>query len=223
MINSRRIEDLHPVVRAACQQHIDRCAKAGITIILTSTLRDDEYQATLYAKGRTAPGGVVTNVKVTGAHGLGLAYDVVPVVKGQAVWNDARMWKRIGDIGKQLGFVWGGDWKGFVDKPHFEMTQGLKFADLRAGKRPTWFNPPAPPEPTAEPIRILEVGMRGDDVKALQLELKALGYKLSTDGSFGPATEQVVKQFQTDNKLKADGLVGPATQKKLNQLVKKIK
>ena len=41
--------------------------------------------------------------------------------------------------GKKLGLTWGGDWKSIVDKPHFEYTEGLKAADLRAGKRPSWW------------------------------------------------------------------------------------
>ena len=80
MINSRKISDLHPVMQAKCNAHIRNCLERGVTIIPTSTLRDDEYQATLYAQGRTRQGSIVTNVKVTGAHGLGLAYVVVPIV-----------------------------------------------------------------------------------------------------------------------------------------------
>ena len=124
MINSRSIDDLHEVVKRKCKLHIENCAKRGVHVILTSTLRDDEYQAILYAKGRTSSGSIVTNLNVTGAHGLGLAYDVVPVVDGKAIWNDNKMWAIIGEEGKKLGFVWGGDWKKLVDKPHFGIVTG---------------------------------------------------------------------------------------------------
>jgi hypothetical protein len=30
-----------------------------------------------------------------------------------------------------MGLAWGGDWKSFVDKPHFEMTFGKTTQDLR--------------------------------------------------------------------------------------------
>jgi peptidoglycan L-alanyl-D-glutamate endopeptidase CwlK len=139
MINSRKIEDLHPVVQDLCRKHIVACKAKGVDIQVTNTLRDAEYQESLYSLGRTKPGNIVTNMQLIGPHGFGLAYDVVPVVKGNAVWNDNRLWNIIGEEGKKLGLTWGGDWKSIVDKPHFEYTGGLKAADLRAGKRPSWW------------------------------------------------------------------------------------
>jgi peptidoglycan L-alanyl-D-glutamate endopeptidase CwlK len=139
MINSRRIEDLHPVVQELCRKHIDACKKRGVEMIVTNTLRDAEYQQHLYSLGRSKAGNIVTNMSLLGPHGFGLAYDVVPIIKGKAVWNDERMWKIIGDEGKNLGLTWGGNWKSIIDKPHFEYTDGLKAVDLRAGRRPTWW------------------------------------------------------------------------------------
>jgi len=149
MLNSRKVTDLHPKLADICLRHIKACKLRGIDIIITSTKRDDEYQASIYAKGRTRPGSIVTNLKVTGAHGLGLAYDVVPIVNKVAIWNDSKSWEVIGEEGKKLGLVWGGDWKGFVDKPHFELTDGLAFNELRAGRRPVWFAVPQYVEHTA--------------------------------------------------------------------------
>ena len=113
--------------------------KKGIDLIVTSTLRDAEYQAYLYAQGRTRPGNIVTNAKYIGPHGFGLAFDVVPIVNGMAIWNNNSFWKIIGEEGKKLGLEWGGDWKSIIDKPHFQLTEGLSGAQLRAGKRPSWW------------------------------------------------------------------------------------
>jgi peptidoglycan L-alanyl-D-glutamate endopeptidase CwlK len=144
MINSRKISDLHPYVQKLCQKHIDACAKYGVRVTVTSTLRDQEYQTSLYAQGRTKPGSVVTQVKLIGAHGFGLAYDLAPLSKdgNTILWNDNAKWAIIGNEGKKLGLKWGGDWKTIVDKPHFEMTDGLTYADLRVGKRPSWWKSP---------------------------------------------------------------------------------
>jgi len=63
--------------------------------------------------------------------------------------------------------------------------------------------------------RVLKRGVKGDDVKKLQSELNRNKYSvdrsLKIDGSFGPATEEVVKFYQKMNSLSVDGSVGPIT------------
>jgi|GEM_PF-1064842 len=141
MINSRKINDLHPRLQRICRKHMEACSKQGVMIIITSTLRDQEYQTHLYNQGRSTPGNIVTNMKQIGPHGFGLAYDVAPVTSdGKTIlWDDAAKWKIIGAEGKKLGLTWGGDWKSISDKPHFELTDGLTAAELRSGKRPEWW------------------------------------------------------------------------------------
>lgn len=141
MINSREIKDLHPRLQMICRKHMEACRKLGITIIITSTLRDQEYQTQLYNQGRSTPRKIVTNMKLLGPHGFGLAYDVAPVAAdGKTIlWEDSAKWKVIGAEGKKLGLIWGGDWKSISDKPHFELTDGLTAAELRLGKRPEWW------------------------------------------------------------------------------------
>jgi hypothetical protein len=57
-------------------------------------------------------------------------------------------------------------------------------------------------------MRTLRKGMSGEDVRYLQYKLG-----ITTDGSFGPATEKAVKEKQKQTGLVADGSVGPATRK----------
>jgi putative chitinase len=57
---------------------------------------------------------------------------------------------------------------------------------------------------------LLKVGSKGDDVKKLQAKLGT-----TADGSFGPGTEKLVKEWQTANGLTADGIVGDATWAKM--------
>ncbi len=54
-------------------------------------------------------------------------------------------------------------------------------------------------------------GSKGDAVKGLQNALKVRSYEVEVDGIFGPATEDAVKQFQSDADLAADGVAGPNT------------
>ena len=53
--------------------------------------------------------------------------------------------------------------------------------------------------------------MSGSDVAWVQAALFTLGYDIELDGNYGPATEAVVRRYQTDRWLDADGKVGPAT------------
>lgn len=135
MINSRDIEALYPEVKEKAKELIDLCKKEQIDLIITSTFRDNESQNFLYSQGRTRKGKIVTNAKGGQSyHNYRVAFDVVPVKLGKAVWNDFKVWKRIGEIGKSIGLEWAGDWKTFKEYPHFQYTKGLKLADFQAGK-----------------------------------------------------------------------------------------
>ena len=51
--------------------------------------------------------------------------------------------------------------------------------------------------------RLLKIGSRGEDVKAVQKALHCY-----PDGIFGELTQEAVRQWQSDHKLVADGIVG---------------
>lgn len=71
---------------------------------------------------------------------------------------------------------------------------------------------PGPPLP--EWRRVLDVGMRGEDVAAWQRVLMRWGYDLSpwnADGDFGALTRKRTIRFQLDRGLTPDGRVGPET------------
>ncbi len=70
---------------------------------------------------------------------------------------------------------------------------------------------PAGGQPAATVLR-LKVGSKGDSVKAVQQQLKALGYYSGeVDGQFGNGTQESVLLFQQQNGLGADGIVGLET------------
>ena len=131
-VSDSRINDLHPLVKEKARQFINRVEKElGIKLRVTSTLRTYAEQNELYAQGRTKSGAIVTNAKGGQSnHNFGTALDVIPIVNGQPDWS-TKHWQEIATIGKSVGFQWGGDWKGLVDKPHFEMQFGNSLAQLR--------------------------------------------------------------------------------------------
>jgi peptidoglycan L-alanyl-D-glutamate endopeptidase CwlK len=139
MINSRKIDDLHPKVAIMCNKFIAECDKQDIDILITSTYRDAESQNALYAQGRTKPGRIVTNAKAGQSwHNWKCAFDVVPLRNGKPVWGtigkDLELWNKVGAIGESVGLEWAGRWKRFKEFPHFQFTSGLTLADFQAGK-----------------------------------------------------------------------------------------
>ncbi|WP_316803917.1 M15 family metallopeptidase [Pedobacter nototheniae] len=105
----------------------------GIQLRIVQALRTIAEQNALYNQGRTTPGAIVTKAKGgTSYHNYALAMDVVMIEKGQAVWTILP--KEVVKIGEDLGFEWGGTWKGFKDYPHFQMTFGQSIRDLQNKK-----------------------------------------------------------------------------------------
>ncbi|MFI5494374.1 peptidoglycan-binding protein [Actinoplanes sp. NPDC051859] len=58
-------------------------------------------------------------------------------------------------------------------------------------------------------IRTVRPGDRGDAVKAVQVQLNALGYGLEVDGAFGDRTAAAVRAIQKESQLPTDGIVSP--------------
>ena len=65
----------------------------------------------------------------------------------------------------------------------------------------------------------LKKGAKGEQVKALQRMLYAMGYELGNnnpiDGNFGPKTDTAVRAYQKKKSLTVDGIVGAKTWNKL--------
>lgn len=64
-------------------------------------------------------------------------------------------------------------------------------------------------------LKTLKKGMKGENVRALQILLSGRGIACDPDGSFGPATDKALRQYQQQEGLTVDGKAGPATMKSL--------
>ena len=105
MINSRKIEDLKPVAQLKCREFIKACEEAGLSIKIIQTLRDAEYQHSLWLQGRNGDQRpIVTNkdgYKEQSNHQGGLAWDAVPLNdKGVILWSDNAKFKKMAEIAK---------------------------------------------------------------------------------------------------------------------------
>lgn len=136
MINSRKLDDLHPRVKALAEAFVKRCDEAGYDILIYSTYRDIEAQNAIYAQGRTAKGSIVTNAKGGQSfHNYRVAFDWVPISGGKARWNDSVAYAKCGKIAEEVGLEWAGRWTGKLkETAHCQFTGGLSLADFQAGK-----------------------------------------------------------------------------------------
>ncbi len=137
-LTEKLLARVHPGLASRCRSMIELCAHGGVAIQVTQGLRTWQEQDALYAKGRTiAPIGkqfIVTNAKGGSSfHNFGLAFDIVVIdAIGKADWDATHpAWTRAAEIGKSVGLEWGGDWKSFKDRPHFQYTGGLGLVECR--------------------------------------------------------------------------------------------
>lgn len=127
------LQALHPYFRDKVIELIQACKSMGIELAVVESYRTHAKQAEYYAMGKkytSTPGG-------KSRHQYGLAVDVVPVVDSVAVWNNPRLWRKIGMAGERLGLRWGGRWRVLYDPGHFEWVGGLSRQELEKGLMPT--------------------------------------------------------------------------------------
>ena len=123
-----RLSLVCPRLADKVRQLAEMLAQEGIEIRVTQGLRSWTEQDALYAKGRTAPGPIVTNAPGGHSyHNFGMAVDVVPDDTSKAGfqcdWNvNHPAWKRIVEVGTSLGLDSGAQWRTFKDWPHLQLT-----------------------------------------------------------------------------------------------------
>ncbi len=147
---SNQIKDLKKEIQPAANKaykamnNSAALKKLGVEkVVIVETKRDLAVQMAYYSRSRMKdPKDVKAMYKAAGLyepsdwecktantqtlnsnHIKGIAIDFAPFKAGK-IWWDAPdpVWNEMGNIGKKYGFSWGGDWTGFVDKPHFEMV-----------------------------------------------------------------------------------------------------
>jgi peptidoglycan L-alanyl-D-glutamate endopeptidase CwlK len=133
------IANLHPRLHDKARDLVRAAAAKGVVIKLISGLRTYAEQNSLYAQGRTASGKVVTNARGGYSnHNFGVAFDVGVFVNGAYIPESAA-YKTVGQLGKALGFEWGGDWSSIQDQPHFQLrpawAKGMKEGEMLAEMR----------------------------------------------------------------------------------------
>lgn len=119
MVNSKSMQDLIPEARsratffiAQAELELSQLTGKRVKVQPTSTFRDSESQDELFARGRTAPGKIVTNARGGESwHNFQRAMDFVITIDGKVTW-DKDYYRLAGKIAQESGLTWGGDWNG---------------------------------------------------------------------------------------------------------------
>jgi peptidoglycan L-alanyl-D-glutamate endopeptidase CwlK len=97
-------------------------------IVKLGGIRTAEEQHQLYLHKVSKCDGV----KNKSYHQSGNAIDIIPYVQGKYTWNDKEAFKTINTSiqqvwvemdNKQYNLCWGGNWKTFIDMPHYELRK----------------------------------------------------------------------------------------------------
>ena len=138
MRHSRDIDDLRADVAANCRSLIALAEREGLHALVTETVRDSEYQKMLAKKGYAAAGAVTPSFHADHA---GLAFDICKNEAGHE-YDDPAFFVKMGELGKKVGFSWGGDWRSFPDRPHFQWDAGGTYTSAMVRAR--HYPPPMP-------------------------------------------------------------------------------
>jgi len=136
-ITIERIKQAHPKLRDELLSLYSQCNKmlpAGVRLRFAYVFRSPAEQHALFLQ----------RPKVTNAdswqsiHNYGLAFDIVILYDKNgdgtfetANWDDNVHFKTVVNFFKSKGYEWGGDWKKFPDKPHFQKTFGFDWKVLK--------------------------------------------------------------------------------------------
>lgn len=121
----RNIRTLRLAAQRLCRQSLEAIRASGLDARLISGTRSYAEQSALFRQGRFGNAGpVVTNARAGQSwHNFGLAWDIGLFDHG-AYLPDGSDYNKAGALGKVTSVEWGGDWKSFKDKPHFQCPFG---------------------------------------------------------------------------------------------------
>lgn len=112
---------------------LGRQQQGGLRVRIISGTRTYEEQNALFRKGRFSdPGPRITNARGGYSnHNFGIAWDIGLFTAAGGYLGDGPEYDQAGKLGRSASVAWGGDWPGFVDKPHFQLALNLGVSQLR--------------------------------------------------------------------------------------------
>ena len=135
--SERSIQTLHLRAQEAARACLSAIRAAGINARIISGTRTYAEQNALYKKGRFGnPPPKVTNARGGQSnHNFGIAWDIGIFAQNGTYLGNSPLYTQAGPAALSAGIIgleWGGNWTGFVDPPHFQLsTPGLSLSQVR--------------------------------------------------------------------------------------------
>lgn len=133
----RSVQTLHLRAQEAARACLTAIRAAGINARIISGTRTYAEQNVLYRKGRFGnPGPRVTNARGGQSnHNFGIAWDIGIFTQNGSYLGESPLYDQAGPVALAAGIIgleWGGNWTGFVDRPHYQLaTPGLSLTQVR--------------------------------------------------------------------------------------------
>ena len=139
--SEKQIATLQPRAQANARIFLQNLSDSGIEAKIISGTRTYAEQELLYKKGRFGnKGPKVTNARGGQSnHNFGIAWDIA-IFKNGNYLPESPLYDTAGAVMTE-GVEWGGNWKTFKDRPHYQLVTGLTTSKIRAlfeEGRPYW-------------------------------------------------------------------------------------
>lgn len=118
--SKKNLHRVHPALVSIATRALEL---SEVDFVVTEGLRSLEVQKKYLAEGKSR---TLRSYHLAQKDGYSHAIDVAAIVDGKVTW-DLPPYRAIADAFKQAAkeqggrITWGGDWKKFVDSPHFQL------------------------------------------------------------------------------------------------------
>ena len=131
--SERNIATLALHAQSLAREFLGRALATGLRVKIISGTRTYEEQNALYRQERYGnPGPIVTCVRGGRSnHNFGIAWDIGIFTVDGGYLTDGSEYDEVAEHGIADGIEWGGHWRNFVDKPHYQVKMGVDLAEVR--------------------------------------------------------------------------------------------
>jgi len=119
----RNLVTLQPGAQRAARRFMGKVLAAGFKVRILSGTRSYAEQDLLFEQGRSLPGNIVTQARGGQSnHNFGVAWDIGLFKDDGSYLSESPLYSEVSKVGLAPELEWGGNWKTFVDRPHYQLA-----------------------------------------------------------------------------------------------------